>query len=223
MYSQNSHTLALKLREEGKSLKDIAKILKIAKSTASYWLTGKKNKGAFGTMSRTEWLATIRPLSHKAAKLRREQQLKLNSKKIQRELENYNPDLLTKKAILTSLYWAEGSKTNNGTINFANTDSHLIRLFITLFRQCYPLNEDKFRMRLHLHPYHDEIIAKNYWSNLTHIPIEKIGKIYWKKEPNSGKRFRENFMGICFVRYNSAEILRDLIAFAHHLGEKLTK
>jgi len=77
-------------------------------------------------------------------------------------------------------------------------------------------------MRLHLHHYHDEEKSKKYWSELTGIPTNKIGKIYWKKESNSGKRFRQNFMGICFVRYNNAQILRELIAYSKALGEYLT-
>ena len=223
MYSESFDKQAHLLREQGKSLKEIAEALGIAKSSASYWLTGHANKGAFGTMNRQEWLAKIRV---KSLQVRRNNSIKRQSiiddqaKIIATQL---NPTLETKRAILGAIYWAEGAKTNTKTVCFANTDPLLIKLFITLFRECYDIDESKFRMRLHLHRYHNEEIAKDFWSELTKIPIGKIGKIYWKKEPNSGKRYRQNFMGICFVRYNDVHILREIIAYSAALGEILTK
>ncbi len=41
-YSENKKTQAISLREKGYSLEEIAKILLIAKSTASVWLSGIK-------------------------------------------------------------------------------------------------------------------------------------------------------------------------------------
>lgn len=222
MYSESHHKQAHLLREQGKSLKEIAEALGIAKSSASYWLTGHSNKGAFGTMNRQEWLAKIRVRSLEVRRnnsIKRQLVIDDRAKTIAQQL---HPTLETKRAILAAIYWAEGAKTNTGTMCFANTDPLLIKLFITLFRECYVVDESKFRMRLHLHKYHNETESKNFWSELTQIPINKIGKIYWKKEPNSGKRYRQNFMGICFVRYNSTQFLREVIAYYKALGGNLT-
>lgn len=222
MYSENHHKQAHLLREQGKSLKEIAEALGIAKSSASYWLTGQENKGAFGTMNRQEWLAKIRIRSLEVRRnnsIKRQSVIDERAKIIAQQL---HPNIETKRAILAAIYWAEGAKTSGGTVCFANTDPLLIKLFITLFRECYDLDESKFRLRLHLHKYHKEAESKNFWSKLTQIPTNKIGKIYWKKEPNSGKRYRQNFMGICFVRYNSAQVLREVIAYYKALGEDLT-
>ena len=222
MYSKAHHKRAHILREQGKSLKEIAEALGIAKSSASYWLTGHANKGAFGTMNRQEWLAKIRVRSLEVRRnnsIKRQSPIDEQAKSIAQKL---HPNIETNRAILAGIYWAEGAKTSGGTVCFANTDPLLIKLFTTLFRECYDIDESKFRLRLHLHKYHNEAESKNFWSQLTRISISKIGKIYWKKEPNSGKRYRQNFMGICFVRYNSAQILRELIAYYKALGEYLT-
>jgi|GEM_PF-4259788 len=79
MYTQTYRKRALNLRKQGKSLKEISTTLKIAKSTASLWLTGHANKGAFGTMNRSEWMAKIRI---KSLEIRRN-----NSRKRQIEIE----------------------------------------------------------------------------------------------------------------------------------------
>jgi len=223
MYSESFHKQAHLLREQGKSLKEIAEALSIAKSSASYWLTGHTNKGAFGTMNRQEWLAKIRVRSLEVRRnnsIKRQSVIDERAKSIAQQL---HPNVETKRAILAAIYWAEGAKSNTKTICFANTDPLLIKLFTTLFRECYDVDESKFRLRLHLHQYHNEEKTKDFWSQLTRIPVSKIGKIYWKKEPNSGKRYRQNFMGICFVRYNDVYILREIIAYSKAIGEKLTK
>lgn len=223
MYSESHHKEAHLLREQGKSLKEIAETLGIAKSSASYWLTGHANKGAFGKMTRNEWLAKMREKSLIVRRQRsKDRQLKREKAAIE-EVKFFQPTLEVKKALLSVLYWAEGAKSGSKIVNFANTDPLLIKLFVRLFRECYQLDETKFRLRLHLHKYHNEDDAKTFWSTLTQIPIDKIGKIYWKKEPNSGKRYRQNFKGICFLRYNSVEFQRQIIAHYLALGEKLTK
>lgn len=222
MYSRLVHENAHLLREQGKSLKEIAETLGIAKSSASYWLTGHANKGAFGTMNRQEWLSKIRAKSLEVRRLNSLKRQSIIDEQAILVVGKLNPTLETKRAILAAIYWAEGAKTNTKTVCFANTDPLLIKLFVTLFRECYKLDENKFRIRLHLHSYHDENITKNYWAKLTSINSDKIGKIYWKKTPNSGKRYRQNFMGICFVRYNSVHILRELIAYYQALGKILT-
>ena len=223
MYSESFHKQAHLLREQGKSLKEIADMLGIAKSSASYWLTGHTNKGAFGTMTRQEWLAKMREKSLIVRRQRSKyRQIKRDEAAVE-EVKSFEPTLEAKKALLSVLYWAEGAKSGSKLVNFANTDPLLIKLFIRLFRECYKLDETKFRLRLHLHKYHNEDDAKKFWSTLTQIPMGKIGKIYWKKEPNSGKRYRQNFKGICFLRYNSVELQRQIIAHYGALGEKLTK
>lgn len=174
-------------------------------------------------MNRQEWLAKIRV---KSLEVRRNNSIKRQSvidERVKIIAKQLHPTLETKRAILAAIYWAEGAKTNTKTVCFANTDPLLIKLFITLFRKCYELDERKFRLRLHLHQYHDEQKTKSFWTQLTNIPMNRVGKIYWKKEPNSGKRYRQNFMGICFVRYNDVYILREIIAYSKAIGEKLTK
>ncbi len=130
--------------------------------------------------------------------------------------------LETQRAILSTLYWSEGSK-GIGVLNFANTDPRLCLIFITLLRACYELDESKFRIRLHLHKYHKDQELKKYWSVLLKIPMSQFNAIVWKKEPNSGKRYRQNYHGICFVKYNSVDLQKRIMAYAHLLGEKLTK
>jgi len=68
-------------------------------------------------------------------------------------------NLESQRALLSFLYWAEGSK-GVGVLNFANIDPQMCLIFIISLRNCYNLDESKFRIRLHLHQYHNEQEAK---------------------------------------------------------------
>ncbi|MEK7165241.1 MAG: hypothetical protein AAB874_00340, partial [Patescibacteria group bacterium] len=124
------------------------------------------------------------------------------------------------KSVLCALYWAEGSK-NRGMLNFANTDPKLLKLFITLLRQCYKLDEQKFRIRLHLHWYHKEKELKIFWSKLLNIPVSQFNKTYRKKRSKE-RVFRKNIGGICFLRYNSDNLREQVMHYSQAFGEKIT-
>ena len=118
------------------------------------------------------------------------------------------------------LYWAEGAKgEKSGPIKFANTDPALAFLFISLLRSAYLLDEKKFRVRLHLHYYHNHTEAVAYWSNLLRVSKSQFGKIHVKKR-SARKRFRKNFAGICFVVYHDTNVRDELTAIARAIGSQ---
>ena len=94
-------------------------------------------------------------------------------------------------------------------------------LFITLLRECYKIDESKFRVRLHLHFYHREKDVKIFWSQLLKIPESQFTKTY-RKYRSQEKTFRRNFGGICFLKYNSDDLRERIVQFALALGEKIT-
>ena len=86
----------------------------------------------------------------------------------------------------------------------------MIRLFLKLFRKSFVLDENKFRVCLHLHKYHFSKKQIEYWSNLTNISKKQFTKPYQKN--NTGKRVRKNYQGCVSVRYHDVNILRQIQA-----------
>lgn len=221
------HNLQLKqkailLRKQGESLLSISIKLHVAKSTASLWLSSEKNRGLYGTMTKPEWMAHIRTKSVAALNQRSISRQLGREKLAQLQIRDLETPVETKRALLSLLYWAEGAK-GRAVVDFANTNPQLCLIFINLLRECYELDETKFRIRLHLHHYHNEQEQKMFWSQLLDIPETQFNAIVWKKESNSGKRYRQNYHGICFVKYNSVDLQKIIMAYANILGEKLTK
>lgn len=222
MYSSKIKEAALILRKQGRSLLEIAQKIGVAKSTASLWLSSEKNRSLYGTMTKQEWMKHIQKMSVTALHERTINRQRDREELAKKQITNLITPIETKRALLALLYWAEGAKGKT-VLDFANTDPELCLIFIKLLRECYVLDETKLRIRLHLHKYHDELNQKQFWSQLLEIPTSQFNATIWKKEPNSGKRYRQNYHGICFVKYNSVDLQKKLMAYAHILGEKLTK
>lgn len=212
---------AKQLRLKGSSYGEITEKLGVSKSTLHGWLYPIKRPYAEIQFERIQHLNKIRPLAVKKLKLLRKERLDVISQRLKKEIHNYPiKNIYLKKALLSMLYWAEGSK-GRGQVTFANTSPELARLYITLLRQCYKIDENKFQIRLHLHYYHPIKETRKYWSELLNIPVSKFGKIYIKKRGNSGKRFRKNFFGICFIRYYSEDLRFEILETSKLLTEKM--
>lgn len=167
-------------------------------------------------------LAQVRILAIAANRKKREYELGKIKQKVSEEIKTYPiQDVRFLKSMLAALYWSGGGKYNGSPINFANTDPKLSKLFISLLRKCYPIDENKFRVRLHLHYYHHPKQLKVFWSKLLNIPPDKFGKIYFKKRSKT-KKFRKNFNGICFIKYYDTKLRQEIMELAYKLHDNIT-
>lgn len=104
------------------------------------------------------------------------------------------------------LYWAEGGKKSIKGIDFANSDSKMIMLFIKFLRNIYQVNEK--RLRIYLYSYNtlptEELI--NYWSRITKIPASQFSKPYIR--PKSNLIHDKMQHGLIHIRYSDIRLLR---------------
>ncbi len=212
--------LAVKLRKKGGSIGAIAKSLDISKSTAYEWTKNIEGAARFAEIGRKRWIKEIQPLGALGQRKKRKKKIAQIEAEVQKELQQFHLTPELGKAVLVSLYWAEGSK-GRGMLKFANTDPRLMSLFITLLRENYVLDERKFRVGLHLHWYHQEKKVKKYWSELLEIPEIQFHKVYRKKRSKE-RVFRKNIGGICFLYYNSDYLREQVVHYAYTFGEKIT-
>lgn len=208
------------LRKEGHSYGVLSKELKIPRSTLHQWVHGIKRPVKFAKLDRLRWIKEIQPLGAQGNHMRRENNVLMIISNTKNEIAKLQISQEIKKTVLSALYWAEGTKVRGG-LCFANTDPRLIALFINLLRSCYKLDENKFRVRLHLHYYHRVKKIKKFWSKLLNIPTTQFEKIY-RKSRNKEKAFRKNFGGICFVRYHSVYLKEKIVQYGYAFGEKIT-
>ncbi len=103
------------------------------------------------------------------------------------------------------LYWAEGTKQGD-TVDFANSDPQMIKIFLRFLREICGIAES--RPRIYLYAFSDQNIEelKKYWSKVTQIPLAQFTKPYIRKfKPNL--KDRRMPYGLIHVRYNDKRLL----------------
>ena len=112
----------------------------------------------------------------------------------------------------TMLYWAEGSKASlkSGTVDLANSDPDMIKLFITFLRKICGVDEQ--RLRIFLYAYEDQNIEslKMFWSSVAQVPLNQFTKPYIRQR-TSNKSGRKMPYGLIHVRYADKRLLMLLL------------
>ena len=106
------------------------------------------------------------------------------------------------------LYWAEGTK-KGCTVDFANSDPEMIKVFLRFLREICGIAEK--RLRAYLYTFSDQNIdeLKTYWSKITQIPLSQFTKPYVRKV-NSHLTDRRMPYGVIHIRYNDKRLLESI-------------
>lgn len=125
------------------------------------------------------------------------------------------------RLLASTLYWCEGSKYPVETrVNFVNSNRQMMQTFIYLLRKGFSLDEEKFRVHLQVHDYHDLKKIKEYWSRLLKIPKDQFLKPTVTKP--TGSRHRNQYRGTCTLRYYDYRVLLTLIAIYENFALTIT-
>lgn len=170
---------AIKLRNKGLSIKEIAQRIGVAKSSVSLWVRNVELN-----------LEQIERLSKRVSGIRvieKRRKTRLENEKAKRQIildkaEKQIKKISQKELWLMGvmLYWAEGGKTQRGLVRFSNGDPEMIKIIMAFFREVCRVPEEKFRGYIHIHPHLDHKKAEKYWATVTGIAQSKFFKTYRK-------------------------------------------
>lgn len=110
-----------------------------------------------------------------------------------------------------SLYIGEGGKRDDH-LAFSNSDPQVIKTWMALLRRNFEIDESKFACQLMLSAGMPDQELKEFWSGMTGVPLKRFHKSSIKKK--AGNIRRQEYKGVCLVRYYSADIRRYLDALA---------
>lgn len=222
VYSRQIRKEAETLHKRGLPYSQISAKLGIAKSTLSTWV-GVSPRTPSDRKKQRAHLARIRPIAAETKRHQRLAWITEAQRKGREELQNLPLESMAfYKALLAMLYWAEGTKATRNGLNFVNTDPGLMSLYLTLLRKSYAIDERRIGARVHMHYYHKIREVRAFWSSTLGIPESQFGQIYVKKRSRK-KRFRRNFMGICFVNYYDTKIREEILALGRGIEQALPK
>lgn len=107
------------------------------------------------------------------------------------------------------LYWAEGSKAGRHVVDFANSNSDMVSIFLKMLRVVYRINEDKLRVYIYCYSNQDVDSIINFWSDLIKISKSKFTKPYIRKDfdPNKIDKMPH---GLVHIRYSDMRLLEKI-------------
>lgn len=208
---------ALELRTRGFTYAEILEQIPVAKSTLSLWLRD------VGLSKRQKQRVTEKRLSAalRGGKIRREQRISL-TEAIYRNAKKDIGKISKRELWLIGvmLYWAEGSKEKEGRpgigVQFTNSDSRMIRLFLRWLLSVCNIQRDKIYFDIFIHEnnkYRIEDVI-NHWSDTTGFSRNSFLHIYFKK--NKVKTNRTNtgnlYFGVLKIKVRASSILNRKIA-----------
>ncbi len=206
----------IELRKLGHSVKELHEEIGVSKSTISRWIQAIP-------LSQS----AQKRLNDKSTKARIKAEETIREKTKQKNIfaNNYAEDIVslhkidrnTQSIICSMIYFCEGAKSMNN-VTFVNSDPQLIALFLKLLRSSFSVKEEKIRILMQLHDYHDEKKQRSFWSKITAVPTSQFHRSYIKESNHFFKK--EGYQGCVMVRYYDSSLARKLSAIAKTFMER---
>ena len=205
---------ATDLRIDGYSMSEIAAKLKVSRSSVSLW-TRNVNLSTEAKIKLSEIVQKRQEKASNVLRNRKVERLALAESVASKEMDLKQPfSKFSMLSMLSLMYFCEGNK-NDQFVGFTNSDLELTKLFITLLRKCFDLDESKFRACVHVHDYHNITKQQAVWSEAISIPLNQFTLPYCKPSTHVAKK--SGYQGCVRVSYYDAHVSRVLLAFAKKL------
>jgi hypothetical protein len=197
---------ARELRAQAWTLQAIATELGVSKSSVSLWVRDveftpnprRRTRGPRPSSLHTRKLAEIERLDREGAAL--------VGRMTDREF------LLAGAA----LYWGEGFK-RDGLVGMANTDPHVLVLFVAWLRRFFEIDESRLRVRAYLHDGLDLEAAEASWSAVLDIPRHQFRRAY-RAVADPSRRTAKHVLGCPAVTYSCSTTHRRVMGIVRALS-----
>jgi transcriptional regulator with XRE-family HTH domain len=173
--NQDNLDQALRLRERGFTLQEIAKVCDVSKSTVSKWLAGNAVSASVTVQNKRragqENAKRLRLVNKTLAKQRNARYIELEYAATT-EFKHYKTDPLFVAGLM--LYVGHGDLSDARTIRLSGTtiDSHVI--FLKFLREYMGVKPSQPRIQLVLYPAHSESVCMKKWSKSLRLPYQQF-------------------------------------------------
>lgn len=159
-------------------------------------------------------LETARGVAARSLRLRRQKYIEIVRKE-NVHLADIIKDRNIAKIALAMLYLGEGSKGKRSSLVFGNSSPAIIRLFLTLLRYCYNIDESKFRCTVQCRADQNVLELERHWNKVTKISLRQFYKAQIDSRTVGRETKNKNYKGVCRIDYLSSHIFIDLIETAN--------
>jgi hypothetical protein len=204
------------LREEGMSIKQIARLPHVSPSSVFYWtrdieLTPEQRELA---LREPRGPQSPQRVARRAAAWRRRCQEKRRAYQREGRIRAREHDPLHMAGCL--LYWAEGSKGRN-TVHFPNSDLNTVLLFCRFLRESMGVRSEEITLRLNVYTGNGMSIGQieDHWLDALELPRTALRGHTLNHTPTSSSGRKKNRLpyGVC-----SLSVLRSTRIVQHIYG-----
>jgi hypothetical protein len=209
------HCKAKDLREQGHSIKFIAKQLNRPQSSISYWV-----KNVQLTKEQKDYLKSINPaLNEKLRNSARRfavERIKIHYMEL-RKRDQLKGSLLAKEQnprfiAGIMLYWAEGSKDKN-SIKFCNSNVHMVIFFIKFLKEFFKIKDNEIILSINCHLNNGLNIndIQKFWMKQLNLPISNFRKTtIADNRITTGFRKNKHAYGVCSVSVHRTDLIQKI-------------
>lgn len=193
------------LRAEGKSVKEIADLLGVSKSSVSLWVRDiQLSEEQKHTLKQKQNLRSAQLAGAQANRAKHMKQRVAFQEAGRKKAKEMRPLHLAG----CMLYWADGAKRRN--IYFANSDSEMHLLFIRFLREELGVKDSEIVVYLHCHTQNPEEIyeLEQYWITLLGLSRTNLRKTYIKKGTELKRSVLEH--GVCGVGVYRTDLVQHI-------------
>lgn len=218
--NEENYDQAVRLRERGFTLQEIAKVCDVSKSTVSKWL---KNNAISATVTQQN---KRRAGQENAKRLRlvnktRDTQRASHYSELERsavtEFKHYKTDPLFVAGLM--LYVGLGDRMGKSTIRLSSTHMDTHAIFIRFIREYLGIELSKVRVQLVLYPSHKESVCMKRWAKALKLPYQQ----FHRTQIIGSTQTKSLHFGVGNTIIGSTGLKRKLITWIDLLQKDLTK
>lgn len=205
-------------REQGQSIKEIARAVGVSRSSVSLWVRDIEL-----TPAQIEALALRNPILNAQrngarTRSRRAQEVRLQAQTEGREAARRGDPV---HAAACMLYWGEGSKARN-YVQLANSDPALIQFFARFLRNHFAVPDARLRVQVNMHAADPAEVhaSEDYWLTLLGLTRESLTKsiVNSVSKASLHKRFGLLPHGTCRLTVHDTAIVQHLYGAIQEYG-----
>jgi len=214
---------ARNMRSNGESIKVIARELSVSPGTVSLWW--KDVKLTQEQLRELERRAHDPNYGKRLENSLKQQKIRIEkTKRLFKEGINQIGKLSDRELFLAgiALYWAEGFKSDS-LAGFCNSDSDMIKFFLTWLKTCFGYKNGDLRLRVGLNEsFRDKTNEiEDFWVKVTGIEKEHFQKPFYQKVKwQKQYEHPENYHGVLRIRVRkSTDFLRKIRGYIEGLSQ----
>lgn len=115
------------------------------------------------------------------------------------------------KNIGITLYWGEGFKAKSANlVDFANSDAHMIKVFLRFLREVCGIKEERLRIYLYRYSNQKPLDLIKFWSKICQVNPRQFSRPYVRQDYLESKKARMPH-GMVHVRYGDKKLLKQIL------------